>query len=168
MNKSLLKSFFIVDIFIILACVFLNEYTWLLNIQIAFITSFIVSMATFYSYKNNIDKNVVGENEKYNEELDYIDKIDDPYDLYSDEVCEQINENPSPQEIKEAMKPIKQNHLANLKQSILAFSSFYRILAYAILIFGFFYLNNNNILHIYSYLLGFLIVPISSLFIRTQ
>jgi len=44
-------------------------------------------------------------------------------------------------------------------------ASLYRIFGYVGLIIGFFYLRNNDFLHIYSYILGFLIVPISALFI---
>ena len=61
------------------------------------------------------------------------------------------------------VKPIKQNYLSNLKSGLSGMASFYRIFGYIGLIIGFFYLNNNDYLHIYSYILGFLIVPISSL-----
>ena len=47
-------------------------------------------------------------------------------------------------------------------------ASLYRIFGYVGLVIGFFYLNNNGYLHIYSYVLGFLIVPISSLLISVS
>jgi len=63
------------------------------------------------------------------------------------------------------MKPIKQNHVANFKSGFGGMASLYRLFGYVGLVIGFFYLNNNGYLHIYSYILGFLIVPISSLII---
>jgi len=123
----------------------------------------LVSIATFISYKKNVKKSVDLEVKKQEEDLDYIDKIDDPYDLYSDDIKEEIIENPTKEQIQEAMKPIKQNHFANFKKGLMSYSSFYRIGAYVILVIGFFYLNNNKLLEIVPYLLGFLIVPIGSL-----
>lgn len=164
MTKNIFSIFIIVDFAIVIICLITNNYLWLINTQIAFSSSFIISLATFYSYKNNVQKSVNNEFENKNDDLDYIDKIDDPYDLYSDDVREEIILQPNKKQIQNAMKPIKQNYFLNLKNSILSFASFYRIGGYALLVVGFFYLNNNGLLHVYSYLVGFLILPISSLF----
>jgi ABC-type transport system involved in cytochrome bd biosynthesis fused ATPase/permease subunit len=165
MNKKLLFSFLILDFIFVVFLIVTNNYIYLLNMQIAFVSSLLISFATFYSYKNNINKQIDLELEKQNNDSDYIDKIDDKYDLYSSDINETIIDHPTKEEIKEAMKPIKQNHIANLSKTILSFASAYRITAYIVLIIGFFYLNNNTYLHIYSYLFGFLIIPLSSLFL---
>ncbi|MGB5866983.1 MAG: hypothetical protein WBG69_03820, partial [Arcobacteraceae bacterium] len=120
---------------------------------------------SYLGYKRNVANRVedqVNDDDSYDE----VDKMDDKYDLYSPEVPqEEIIENPTKEEIKAAMKPIKQNHFANFKSGFTGMASFYRIFGYVGLVIGFFYLNNNGYLHIYSYVLGFLIVPISALLI---
>ena len=164
MTKNLIFIYIIINIIITIFCIFTQNFSWLINIQVAFVSSFLISIATFLSYKRNVEKLVDNEVSKQNDDLDYIDKIDDPYDLYSNTIEEELVLNPSKEQIQEAMKPIKQNHLSNLKKSLLTYTSFYRIGAYVALIIGFFYLNNNKLLDVIPYLLGFLIVPIGSLF----
>ena len=163
MTKNIFFTFMYINITVIFICIFTQNYSWLINIEISFISSLIISMATYISFKKNIQNSVDVEVKNQAEDLDYIDKIDDPYDLYSPEVKQEIIENPTKEQIQEAMKPIKQNHFANFKNGLLSYSSFYRIGAYAFLIIGFFYLNNNKLLDVIPYLLGFLIVPIGSL-----
>jgi len=163
MTKNLFFTFMYINIAVIFICIFTSNYSWLINIEISFISSLIVSMATYISFKKNVENSVDIETQKQSEDLDYIDKIDDPYDLYSDDVKQEIIENPTKEQIQEAMKPIKQNHFANFKNGLLSYSSFYRIGAYVFLVIGFFYLNNNKLLDVIPYLLGFLIVPIGSL-----
>ena len=165
MTKNIVFRLLIVDIIVILFCIINDNYVWLLNIQVAFITSLIISIATFFSYKNNVMRQVNDEYNKQRDALDYMDKIDDVYDLYSSDINEEVIENPTKEQILEANKPIKQNYFQNLKKTFLSFASFYRIIAYAILIISFIYLNNNNLLSVFPYLFGFLIIPLSSLFV---
>jgi len=165
MIKKSLKIFFIIDIGVVIFCLLMGQLDWLLNTQIAFLSSLIVTIGSYLGYERNVDnrvKNHVNEDDNYDE----MDKMDDKYDLYSPEVPEiEVNETPTKEEIKEAMKPIKQNHFANFKSGFAGMASLYRIFGYVGLVIGFFYLNNNGYLHIYSYILGFLIVPLSSLII---
>ena len=162
-NKKFLKIAFFINFFIIIVLIVLDKYLWLLNIEIAFISSLIITFATFYSYKKNVLKSIPNEIEKYNDNPDIIDKIDDPYDLYSSEIDETIYENPTKEQILEAKKPIKQNHIKNLKSSISSYTSFYRVGGYIFLVIGFFYLKNNHLLEVIAYLSGLIIVPISVL-----
>ena len=165
MIKKSLKIFAIVDFGVVVFCLLAGQMDWLLNTQIAFFSSLIVTIGSYLGYQKNVQNRVedhVNEDDNYDE----VDKMDDKYDLYSPEVPEiEINENPTKEEIKEAMKPIKQNYFANFKSGFAGMASLYRIFGYVGLVIGFFYLNNNGYLHIYSYILGFLIVPISSLII---
>jgi len=168
MIKKSVKIFAIIDIAVILFCLLTGHTDWLINTQIAFFSSLIVTIGSYLGYQRNVENRVedqVNDDDTYDE----VDKMDDKYDLYSPEAPqEQINENPTKEEIKEAMKPIKQNHFANFKSGFGGMASLYRIFGYVGLVIGFFYLNNNGLLHIYSYILGFLIVPISSLFISVS
>ncbi len=163
MNFNTLKILFIVDFVVILFCVILGQFQWLLNTQLAFISSVLVTIGSYYGYKKNVDSRVedhVNDDDNYDE----LDKMDDKYDLYSPEVetIEQ-KEQYSKEEIKEAMKPIKQNYFANFKSGFSGMASLYRLSGYVFLIICFFFLNNNGYLHIWSYMFGFLIVPIASL-----
>jgi len=157
-----LKIFLIIDLGVILFCLLNGNIIWLLNTQIAFFSSLFVTLGAYMGYMKNVSKRVehqVNDDDNYDE----VDKMDDKYDLYSPDVEEKVVENPTKEEIQEAMKPIKQNHFKNFKSGFSGMSSFYRLAGYIGLIIGFFYLNNNGYLHIYSYIFGFIIVPISAL-----
>ncbi len=162
MKNKALKIFFIIDFGVILFCMLSGHSDWLINTQIAFFSSLMVTIGSYLGYQQNIKaraKDHLNEDDNYDE----LDKMDDKYDLYSPEI-EQIEiKDATPQEIKEAMKPVKQNHMANFKAGFSGMSSLYRIFGYIGLIVGFFYLKNNEILHVYSYVFGFIIVPISAL-----
>ncbi len=158
------KIFFIVDLIVVLFCLLSGHTDWLVNTQIAFISSLLVTIGSYLGYKSNVQKRV-GDYTLNSEQSDYdeVDQMDDKYDLYSPDTITTTVSEPTTQEIKEAMKPIKQNHMKNLKSGFSGMSSFYRLIGYVFLILGFFYLNNNNLLHVYSYVFGFIIVPVSSL-----
>ena len=159
--NSFFKLFILVDIVIVIFCLIYNDNNWLINSQISFITSLIITFGTYLSYKNNVQKNL--ENQIILDDTDMIEKMDDPYDLYSSDINEEIIDNPTKEQILQANKPIKQNYFANLKKSILTYASFYRIGGYLTLIVGFFYLVNNQLFDVWAYLFGFIIVPISVL-----
>ena len=95
-------------------------------------------------------------------ERDKIDEIDDPFDLYSD--YEPVKEEDlTPEKIKEIINDekskLKKNSIKNAIFSASGFLSLYRILGYAILIFGFFALNNNQIFMPISFIIGLSVVP---------
>jgi hypothetical protein len=168
MIKNLFYIYLIINIAIVSICFFTQNYSAIINIQIAFISSLFISTATFLSYQKNVNIAVKSKTLKNNIDFDCIDKINDPYDLYIDGINDELVINPTKEQIQKAMKPIKQNHINNLKNTLLTYTSFYRIGAYIILIIGFFYLNNNKLLEIIPYLLGFLIVPIGSLLSKNR
>jgi len=162
MTKQTLKIFFIVDLVVILLYLIFGEWIWLLNTQVALISSLLVTVGSYLGYKKNIlsrAEDHINNDDNYDE----VDKMDDQYDLYSPDIEQVEIIEATKEEIQEAMKPIKQNHFANFKSGFSGMASFYRLFGYIFLIIGFFYLNNNGYLHIYSYIVGFLIVPISAL-----
>jgi len=95
MIKKSLKIFVIVDIGVILICLFLGTSDWLINTQIAFLSSLIVTIGSYLGYEKNVQKRVsdhVNEDDTYDE----VDKMDDKYDLYSPQITEvKVNENPT-------------------------------------------------------------------------
>ena len=165
--SDILKIFISLNIiFSIFGIVFLG-LNGLINLQIAFFSSIFIVLGSFYGYRNNVLKQV----DNYNLDIkdkDAIDKIEDRFDLYSE-----INEKEdlSDEEIKAILKEEKEkiktkDTIKNTLKTISAATSIYRIIGYILLIMGFFFLNNNQILNPIIYLLGFLIVPIMALIIN--
>lgn len=172
MLKNFAKFYLALDLVVIIVCIISNNYLWLLNTQIAFISAMAITIGSFLGYKRNIENRVQGLTPNMDsgiEPRDTIDEIDDPYDLYG-EINEQ--EEFTTQEIKtiieEEKKKIKQNSFKNTIFSATGFASLYRLAGYAVLIFGFFALNNNGLLHVFSYVSGLLIVTIATLMINAS
>lgn len=168
--KNFAKFYIFLDLVIIVVCIALDNYLWLLNTQVAFISAMAITIGSFLGYQRNIQKRVENINPSDTSSLeprDKIDEIDDPYDLYGE-----INEQQefSASEIKtiiqEEKKKVKQNSFKNTIFSATGFASIYRLAGYALLIFGFFALNNNGLLHVFSYLIGLFIVTMATLMIN--
>ncbi|MCG3694327.1 hypothetical protein L5F21_02430 [Aliarcobacter butzleri] len=159
------KVFIFLDLCIFIYALVFQNKLWLLNTQIAFISSLLITIASFVSYKKNIQNRL--SNFDYSkiskgEDRDKIDEIDDPYDLYTE--YEEIPENElTAEKIKEIINDekskVKRNSVKNTIFSASGFLSIYRISGYIILIFGFFVLNNNKIFMPIAFIIGLGIVP---------
>ncbi|MFW2453116.1 hypothetical protein ACN2C0_00900 [Aliarcobacter butzleri] len=159
------KVFIFLDLCIFIYALVFQNKLWLLNTQIAFISSLLITVASFISYKKNIQNRL--SNFDYSkiskgEDRDKIDEIDDPYDLYTE--YEEIPENElTAEKIKEIIdgekSKVKRNSIKNTIFSASGFLSIYRIFGYIILIFGFFVLNNNKIFMPIAFIIGLGIVP---------
>ena len=169
--KSFAKILFVLDAVLIIFSFFQDNEYFLINTQVAFISSLFISLGTFLSYRNNVSKRLDGLEENKNNlgQRDTLDELDDPYDLYSEDIIHEQDKELSAQEIKTILKFEKQNIKKNTFKNTLfssgAYISAYRIFGYALLIIGFFYLNNNIIFSAYAYLIGLTIMPISALFL---
>ena len=167
--KNFALVFFILDLCLsIYALVYQSQY-WLLNMQVAFFSSLIITVASFLSYKRNVQNRISTfdlSKEVKGEDRDKIDEIDDPYDLYTeyDEIPE---EELTPEKIKEIINDekskVKKNSFKNTVFSAGGFVSIYRVIGYGALILGFFALNNNKIFLPIAFLIGLGIVPIGVL-----
>ena len=164
------KVFIFLDLCIVLYALIFQNSLWFLNSQVAFISSLFITIATFLSYKRNIQNRISNldmtqANQSF--DRDKIDEIDDPYDLYTE--YEEIPESElTPEKIKEIINDekskVKKNTFKNTLFSAGGFLSIYRILGYGVLVFGFFALNNNGIFLPLAFILGLGIVPIGVLF----
>lgn len=130
------------------------------SVIVAYLTSSLILIASFKSYKSMVEKRLEGANIDEFDDRDTISKLEDPYNLYSeDEIIE--DENLTTKElIKREKKLLKQNRRslkAFLKDSSRAFS-FLRVGAYAVFVIGFFYLLKSNLLSLPFYL-ATIIVP---------
>jgi len=163
------KVFIILDFCMILYAFIFQNSLWLLNTQVAFISSLFITIASFLSYKRNIQNrlsNLDLSKQNQGEQRDKIDEIDDPYDLYTE--YEQVPESElTPQKIKEIIEDekskVKKNSFKNTLFSAGGFLSVYRVLGYSFLIFGFFALNNNKIFIPIAFIVGLGVVPIGVL-----
>jgi len=158
MNKSfkiIFFNIFIVDLFVVIG-LFFYDIKYLINSQVAFLTSLFIYIATFLSYKKNVLQNI--QNYTTNQP-DEIEKIEDPYGLYD----EQDLKLDSKEDFEKFKNSIKQNNFKNLKKTIFSFFSILRLISYAIFIFAFFVLLRNQILDIFSYIAGLFIAPFGML-----
>ena len=164
-NRKILNTLLIIDIGIILFCMLSGNRNWLYTTQIGFFTSALVIAASMASYRRMIEKRLEYGAVPIEDERDKLDKIDDPYDLYSDEVIPEEKEL-SREEFVEVVNEEKAKQKANRRsiseviKDTRAFLSFYRIGAYGLLILGFFYLNRNDYLHIPSYFFALSVPPV--------
>ena len=164
------KVFILLDLCIAIYALVFQNNLWFLNSQVAFISSLFITIATFLSYKRNIQHRIANLDLSQSNDLeqrDKIDEIDDPYDLYTE--YEEIPENElTAEKIKEIINDekskVKKNTFKNTLFSAGGFLSIYRILGYGVLVFGFFALNNNGIFLPLAFILGLGIVPFGVLF----
>ncbi|MGC9351317.1 MAG: hypothetical protein ACP5D3_04950, partial [Sulfurovum sp.] len=86
---------------------------------------------------------------------DVIDKLEDPHDLYSEDIVDDPDV-----DIREAVKEEKQRMKANRRSLFQTLKdtkgalSIYRLSAYILLVLGFLYLHRQEMLHLPSYLVS--------------
>ena len=164
------KVFIFLDLCMIIYSLVFQSNLWFLNTQVAFCSSILITIATFLSYKRNIQNRLSNlDLSQINEgvDRDKIDEIDDPYDLYTkyEEIPEsELTSEKIKEIINEEKSKVKKNTFKNTLFSAGGFLSIYRILGYGVLVFGFFALNNNGIFLPFAFILGLGIVPIGVLF----
>ena len=122
----------------------------MISLFVAFGTTFLILLTSRISYKNYVNQK--SKNFASLDDKDFIDKIYDPYDLYSDEVETGMSEK---ERLKESKKHIGivQNKKEIFK-TIPVYLSIFRIFSYILLVIGFISLKDNNILEIGYYLIG--------------
>ena len=152
---QMLKTLVVVDIVIIAISVIFFDIKTLWNTQIGFISASLIMFASMKSYKRMVDARVEHNIITMDDSRDTIDKLEDPYDLYSEEVTED-DEKPLGDVIKEERKKSKANKrsIGETIRDTKAALSLGRIGAYIVLILGFFYLNRHGLLQVPSYILA--------------
>ena len=149
------KWFAGVEVLLVVFPLVLGRHDWLLNAQIAFISSSLVLTASMFSYSQMVYSRLESGTAIHEDERDALDKIEDPHDLYGEEVPAD-NAAALKDAIKEEKQRMKQHRrsLVQVLRDSKASLSFVRLGAYLLLFVGFFYLSKNQLLHIPSYLLG--------------
>ena len=160
-SLKILKTLVVIDIFIILISIIFFDIKILYNTQIGFISATLVMIASMISYRRMVNTRVEHNVITMDDSKDVIDKLEDPYDLYSEEVVEEEEEKDLVETVKEEKKKLKENRrtLYQTLKDTKAALSMYRLGAYAVLVLGFLYLNRHGLLHIPSYILALSIPP---------
>lgn len=145
----------ILDLILILYCLSLKNYIFLLNSQVAIIASLAVTFGSFLGYKSLVIKK---SKEQILDDKDYIDRLEDPYDLYSKD------ESKDPKELlKKEKKRIKKENLKNFLLTSSGFFSFYRLFGYLILIVSVLMLIDKGLFDAISFMVGLSLVPVAVL-----
>ncbi len=132
----------------------------MISFLIAYISSAVVLLISFRNYKRVVQRGVEAKSMVV-DNRDSIERIDDPFDLYSKENREFESE-ASLREIIKAQKRALKRGRGSLKErvesTLYAFSPL-RLFSYFLLIFGFLYLLKHKSL-VLSYYLSALIIPV--------
>jgi hypothetical protein len=155
MNRKILTVLITVDILLLVITIIFFDIKVLYSTQIGYITSTLVMVASIFSYRRMVNARVEHNIITMDDSKDTIDKLEDPYDLYSEVVV--VEEDKSLAEtVKEEKKKLKENRRTvyqTIKDTKAALS-IYRLGAYALLIIGFLYLNRQGLLDIPGYIIS--------------
>ncbi len=152
-NRRLLIALVAVDILLLLLVVIFFDIKALYSSQIAYVTATLVMIASLLSYKRMVNARVAHNIITTDDSKDVIDRLEDPYDLYSEDVP-QDEEKAFAQVLKEEKQKLKENRRSVFQtiKDTKAALSVYRLGAYGLLILGFMYLNRHGLLDISSYI----------------
>lgn len=133
----------------------LYSYTFFINFQVAFLASVLILLGSTYSYKRLVDRRVASQDRP--DDTDAVDKIDDPFDLYSEEIrAEAVADEELDLKaiVKEEKKRLKPQNIKNTAKSAPALISIFRVVPYLFLVLGFIGLKNNDLLSLVPFLIG--------------
>jgi hypothetical protein len=150
MTKIKKTAFFIVLLHFPIALLLVISDAVFASFEVAMLSGAMITMGSLYAYRNMI-RSKVGEAE-VGDQKDSIDRLDDPYDLYEDERDLEIAD--VKEMIKEEKKLQKQATMENTVKNISAMVSLYRLIPYAFFAIAFVVLQNNHMMHLWSYLIG--------------
>jgi len=158
---KILKVLLLVDFVLLLASAFFGGKVWVFNTQIGFISATLIMVASVISYRRMVNARVELGIIPIDDDKDVIDKLEDPYDLYSEDIVQEAIEEDLATVVKEERKKLKENKrsLGQTIKDTKAALSIYRLGAYALLVLGFMYLQRQELLHIPSYLLALSLPP---------
>ena len=126
--------------------------SFFISSQISFFASLIVLTASFFAYKNRINSRL----ENAREEI--LAKIEE--DEEDDEILPQNEAKEF--SLKDEKARLKKQKFSFKDKSFVAAFMPYRLVAYAILFFGFIFLKNENLLNVPGFLVGLAPMPIGA------
>lgn len=145
--KKSIKILLLAELLVMLSR--LVSTSFFINAQVAFLSSFLILLGSFYAYKKLVHSRV--ENEIFlDDERDALDKIDDEHELFSEQEVTSVADIKIA--LSEEKEQLKSHSFKNLKASSGATVSLFRIVPYLFLMLGFIALQNNHILQLLPYL----------------
>jgi len=148
-------SIFLISELLILGC-YLISFSFYINLQVAFLSSFFVILGASFAYKKMVDSQIKAD--IFEEKRDLLDEIEDPHGLYDEEINEApFEELDLKQIVKEEKAKIKTFSAKSIKHGARGSISVFRLVPYVFLILGFIALKNNNLLDISIYLPSILV-----------
>ena len=120
--------------------------------QISFFASLIILTASFFAYKNRINSRL--ENAR-DEILAKIDEEDEDEEILPQNEAKELS-------LKDEKARLKKQRFSFKDKSFVAAFMPYRLVAYAILFFGFIFLKNENLLNVSGFLVGLAPMPIGA------
>jgi hypothetical protein len=134
----------------------------IISFLVALLSTLTILFFSRLSYSNYVKR----ESNKYFDDRDSIDKIEDPFDLYSENSDEVEGKSLSEKEERDIIKEEKRKvslfkNRKEIFKSFSAYISLFRILSYIFLIVGFIYLKESHQLEILPYLSGVTVAIIS-------
>lgn len=148
-----LKLLLLVDLMLIAGSVIFFDINMLYNTQIGFLSAALVMFGSMFGYRRMVNARVEHNIITMDDSKDVIDKLEDPHDLYSEEIVENPDEDlkEAIREEKARMKENRRSVYQTIKDTKGALSA-YRLGAYIVLVLGFLYLNRHGMLQIPAYL----------------
>ena len=149
-TSRLLRFYLLGDIFVILLSLFQGG-DWLLNTQMAFVCSLLITLSSFRSYHTFVERRV-------DAGLIPDDKFDKYYDDDKEDDDDETNENEAPRVAKVGFKQSFQNLALSYKSAL----SLYRIVSYGVLFLAVLFLIRHDNLDAIAFFVGLSVVPLSS------
>ncbi|MDT8339627.1 MAG: hypothetical protein RQ763_10585 [Sulfurimonas sp.] len=164
--KKTIKFLAVVQSLILLSNIISFEFY--INLQVAFLSSFLIIAGSAYAYRKMVKNQVALENVE--EKRDILDEIEDPYELYDDF---EVDNRPADELdikaiLKEEKKKIKILNIKDIKKGSRAGVSLFRLVPYLFLILGFIALKNNSLLDISIYLPSLLVGIVAGYFFSKE
>ena len=128
------------------------SFSFFISSQISFFASLIILTASFFAYKNRINSRL--ENAR-DEILATIKEEDEEDEISPQEEIKEFN-------LKDEKARLKKQKFSFKDKSYVAAFMPYRLVAYAILFFGFIFLKNENLLNVPGFLVGLAPMPIGA------
>jgi len=128
------------------------SFSFFISSQISFFASLIILTASFFAYKNRINSRL--ENER-DEILATIKEENEEDEISPQEEIKEFN-------LKDEKARLKKQKFSFKDKSYVAAFMPYRLVAYAILFFGFIFLKNENLLNVPGFLVGLAPMPIGA------
>ena len=128
------------------------SFSFFISSQISFFASLIILTASFFAYKNRINSRLENAREEI---LAKIEEEDEDDEILPQNEAKEFS-------LKDEKARLKKQKFSFKDKSFIAAFMPYRLVAYAILFFGFIFLKNENLLNVSGFLVGLAPMPIGA------